>query len=207
MRFGLFACFFALGCAATQNSAVDPNVRFVPLSPDSVVVANPLPVSPPASSPAVSTAPVGPSIAASAGPSAVPTSSAVAPTRAAVGFGSAPVAGPSPTLDEEEDGAIDFEESGSLSAAQSALMKVLGRCFVRALDRGEESSGALWVQLSVAGDGHVETVLLAEGFSPYVKTCASPKLKALSFPESPEELRTLRFPINELAAESREPEN
>ena len=206
MRFGLFACFFALGCAATQDGAVDPNVRFVPLSPDSGALASPT-AGLAASSPAASTAPAGASIAASAGASAVPTSSAIAPTRASVGFGSAPVAGPSPTLDDEEDGAIDFEESGSLSAAQSALMKVLGRCFVRALDRGEESSGALWVQLSVAGDGHVDTVLLAEGFSPYVKTCASPKLKALSFPESSEELRTLRFPINELASEPREPEN
>jgi hypothetical protein len=53
----------------------------------------------------------------------------------------------------------------------------------------------------------VESALLADGFSPYVKTCASAKLKALSFPESPEELRTYRFPINEIATESREPEN
>jgi hypothetical protein len=108
------------------------------------------------------------------------------------------IATPAP---EEDDGTIDYEERGDLSYGHRVVLRIVARCYVRALDRGERSVGALFVELMLEPSGKVRGVTMADGFSRGVTTCAEPKLRELQFAPGDGRLGLLRIPIQELSAE------
>ena len=124
--------------------------------------------------------------------------------------GTASVGSPSRSSSGEDDRPIDFEVAGDLSSAQKSVLTIVGRCFVNALDRGEESKGALWVEVTIDDGGKATGVKLADGFSPNMKECIPPRVSHVTFPAAPNDgsihnaSRVLRFPINEMSAETSE---
>lgn len=108
--------------------------------------------------------------------------------------------------DEDDDDPIDVTAAGDMSRGQRAVLEIVGRCFVRALDKGEASTGALWVEVTIDDAGAVKQVTLADGFSPHMRTCVPPRVEHVTFPPPASDslraaTRVLRFPINELSSE------
>jgi hypothetical protein len=147
-----------------------------------------------------------PSVATAGPPPTLPTATEL-PASPGVPSSVPPVAtAPSPQAEpDEEDGPLDFEEQGDLERGQREVLRIVGRCYLRALERGEQSTGALFVQVSLDPSGKVQDVTLADGFSGRVKACAEPRLREVQFAPGSGRLGVLRFPINELSAEETAP--
>ncbi len=116
----------------------------------------------------------------------------------------------SPSGTDEDERPIDFEVAGDMSAAQKNVLTVVGRCYVSALEQNETSKGPLWVEVTIDEAGTSKSVKLAEGFSPKMRACVPRRVSKLSFPPLAKDAsirsasRVLRFPINELSAETSE---
>ncbi len=167
------------------------------------------------SSPAIATAvtPTAATTAATSSPAPAP-AEASPPKAVTIANATASVGDPSdrPPGVEEDEAPIDFEVAGGMSAAQQNVLKIVGRCLVNALERGENPVGALWVEVTVDDEGKATGVRLADGFSPRMKECIPPRVMHVSFSPFAQDgsirsaSRVLRFPINELTAEQNDPE-
>lgn len=108
-----------------------------------------------------------------------------------------------PAPDDEDP--IDFEEHGDLPRAHREVLRIVAKCFLRTLDRGERSTGALFVELALDPTGKVLGVTMAEGFSRGVTTCAEPRLREVQFAQGDGRLGLLRIPIQQLSPEEVDP--
>jgi hypothetical protein len=102
---------------------------------------------------------------------------------------------------------VEYEEHGDLSRGHREVLRVVAKCYLRSLERGEESTGALFVELSLDPTGRVVGVTMADGFSSGVRTCAEPRLRELQLAPGDGRLGLLRVPIQELSAEEVDPSN
>lgn len=102
---------------------------------------------------------------------------------------------------------VEYEEHGDLSRGQRAVLHVVATCYLRSLERREESTGELFVELSLDPTGKVLGVTMADGFSSGVRACAEPRLGEVQFAPGDGRLGLLRIPIQQLTAEEVDPSN
>lgn len=134
--------------------------------------------------------------AASSGPSSVAPSSASAaaspPRPSELPTSRAPHR-PSPTTDGGDDEPVVVEDP-TLSATERGVLRAVALC----LRKEKPLPGSLALELTLEADGSVRDVSFGPGYSPALKSCVEPRVKAVRYPAQPEGgLRVLRIPINE----------